>query len=311
MHNGVFLLPALILDRWWGEPSRYHPLVGFGRLAERVEARFNVPAALRPGRPVGVLALLLLVLPPVAAARWLEHQPVLGPFLMGLLLYAAIGLRSLGDHARAVTRAFATDGLAAARERVGWIVSRDTAALDAAGVARAGCESVLENGCDAVFGALFWFLVAGAPGAVAYRLVNTLDAMWGYRTPRFQAFGWAAARADDLLNWIPARLTALTYALAGRTRPALAAWRRRPPWKSPNAGVVMAVGAGALELRLGGPASYHGQVQDRPVLGAGAEPVLADLPRAVALVERGALLWAGSALLWAGSALLLGVLPRA
>ncbi|HEX8962160.1 MAG TPA: CobD/CbiB family cobalamin biosynthesis protein, partial [Rhodocyclaceae bacterium] len=178
------------------------------------------------------------------------------------------------------------------RRRVGWMVSRDTSVLDEEGVSRAAAESVLENGNDAIFGTLFWFFVAGGPGALLYRLANTLDAMWGYRDARRVHFGWAAARIDDVLNFIPARLTALTYALLGRTGVALACWRTQAgAWSSPNAGPVMAAGAGALAVRLGGAAIYHGAAEQRPTLGAGAPPAAADVGRAVALVERGQWLW--------------------
>ncbi|HKB54800.1 MAG TPA: cobalamin biosynthesis protein, partial [Ramlibacter sp.] len=170
-----------------------------------------------------------------------------------------------------------------------------TRELDDAGrsdVARAAVESTLENGNDAVFGALFWFFIAGAPGAVAYRLVNTLDAMWGYKTARYLAFGWAAARLDDLMNWLPARLTALTYSLAGNTQAGIACWRAQARrWESPNAGPVMAAGAGALGLELGGPARYHGAWKDRPRLGSGATPGAIDINRALGLVFASIALW--------------------
>jgi len=191
-----------------------------------------------------------------------------------------------------VARALEEDDLRAARAGVGRLVSRDTEALDARGVSGATIESVLENGNDALFATLFWFLVAGAPGVVTYRLVNTLDAMWGYRNDRFHSFGWAAARLDDALNLIPARLTALAYALAGRGRDALQCWREQAAgWKSPNAGPVMAAGAGALGVVLGGPARYGGQREWRPRLGMGRMADAAGIRQAVALVDRALAIW--------------------
>lgn len=280
---------AVLLDLWLGEPRRYHPLVGFGRLAAMLEARLN-----RHRRTPGVLALLLAVLPPVALAVVLTRLPQVGMLAEVLLLYLAIGATSLAQHGRAVAAALTGGDPALARQRVGWMVSRDTATLDDEGIARAATESVLENGNDAVFGALFWFVMLGAPGAVLYRLVNTLDAMWGYRNARYEAFGWAAARLDDALNWIPARLTALSYALLGDGRRALRCWRRQGHrTASPNAGVVMAAGAGALGLQLGGPAVYHGVVEERPLLGEGTAPGAVDILRAVRLVRHSLWLWLG------------------
>ena len=147
-------------------------------------------------------------------------------------------------------------------------------------------------GSDAVFAALFWFCLLGAPGVVLYRLSNTLDAMWGYRNERFERFGWAAAKIDDVLNYVPARLVALTYALLGHTRLALRCWRRQAPlWDSPNAGPVMAAGAGALGVSLGGSAVYHGIEEQRPQLGEGAPPRARDIERALNLVYGGVALW--------------------
>ncbi|NQD91632.1 cobalamin biosynthesis protein [Pseudomonas sp. CrR25] len=283
-------LAAVALDAWLGEPRRGHPLVAFGRLAARLERRFN-PAG-RGWRSHGVTAWCLAVLPLTLLAALLAQLEAIGWAVEILALYAALGLKSLGEHATPVAQALRLGDLALARQRVGYLVSRHTAALDATGVARAGTESVLENGSDAVFAALFWFLVAGAPGVVLYRLSNTLDAMWGYRNSRFERFGWAAAKIDDGLNYLPARLVALTYALLGSSARALRCWRRQAPqWDSPNAGPVMAAGAGALGVRLGGAAIYHGREEQRPPLGEGAEPCARDIERALNLVYGGVLLW--------------------
>lgn len=285
--TGIICTAALLLDHWLGEPRRYHPLVGFGRAAAWVEARFNGRR-----RWQGAAALLLLLAPPLVCGALLARLPRTGAVTDLLLLYLAVGAASLAQHARAVAVPLAAGDIAQARSRVAWMVSRDTSRLDRPGIARAAVESVLENGNDAVFGALFWFVLLGAPGAVLYRLANTLDAMWGYRTERFVAFGWAAARLDDLLNFAPARLAALTYALLGDGRRAFGCWRRQGCLTdSPNAGVVMAAGAGALRLQLGGPAVYHGALERRPQLGEGAVPQAADIGRAVRLVQYGIVVW--------------------
>jgi adenosylcobinamide-phosphate synthase len=285
---------AVVLDRLLGEPRRWHPLVGFGRYAAWLELRLNAGKVLRGS---GVLAWLLAIVPFLLPVYFLSQQPEL-QFITGvLLLYFALGLQSLTEHARRIRHALDDGDLFLARQRVGEIVSRDTAAMQQQDVARAGVESVLENGNDAVFGALFWFMLLGAPGALLYRLANTLDAMWGYRTQRYFHFGWAAARLDDVLNFIPARLTALTYMLLGNARTAWRCWRQQAPqWDSPNAGPVMASGAGSLCVQLGGAAHYHGAVEERPLLGAGAAPQAADIGRAVALMQRGVWVWLLAAL---------------
>lgn len=281
---------ALVLDRALGEPpERWHPLVAFGRLADRVEAALRKGRAPRLG---GIAAVLLLVAPAALAAHALLRLPHIGILFEVALLYLAIAPRSLEEHAARVGAALREGDLPAARRAVAMIVSRDTGAMSEADVARASVESVLENGNDAVFGALFWFMVLGAPGAVLYRLANTLDAMWGYRNEAYLDFGWAAARLDDALNLVPARLTALTYALVGKTRSGLRCWRLQgPTWYSPNAGPVMAAGAGALEVRLGGAAFYEGKLEPRPDLGCGKAPHAGDIDRALRLVRRGTLVW--------------------
>lgn len=288
------MLAGMGLDALLGEPRRAHPLVGFGRMAWAIERSLHRDARLR-----GVLAWCLAVLPAVALTAVVAHllatwSAWASMVFSAAMLYLAIGHRSLGEHARAVEAPLRASDLDAARSSVARMVSRDTQALDASQVAAAATESVLENGADAVFGALFWFTVLGAPGVVLYRLANTLDAMWGYRTPRHERFGWAAARIDDALNYVPARLTALTYAVLGDTRCALRCWRRQAPlWDSPNAGPVMAAGAGAIGVRLGGPAPYHGRWEDRPVLGEGDAPNADAIAAALRLVRHGVGLWLG------------------
>lgn len=282
---------AAALDWLLGEPRRFHPLVGFGRLAQACErlCRGRENSSTRLQRWRGLAALMLLIAPLVTAIALVSILSPLGLVVDILALYFALGHRSLHDHARPVARALRADDTAEARRRVSLMVSRDSAALD---IENAATESVIENGNDGVFGALFWFAVAGATGAVLYRLANTLDAMWGYRNERYFYFGWAAARFDDVLNYIPARLTALTYAVLGHTHLALRCWRRQAPaWDSPNAGPVMAAGAGALGVSLGGPACYQGEWHDRPPLGAGDKPSADDIERALKLVRYGVLLW--------------------
>ena len=289
--TAALAVAGVAVDRWLGEPRRAHPLVAFGRYANRIEAHLNTG---RRGRPLGLLAWLAAVAPPVIVAALLcalLPWPLAWAMHVALLWFA-LGARSLTEHIAPIGDALARRDLATARELTGRIVSRDTAGADATALSRAAVESALENGNDAIFGALFWFAIAGGPGALAFRLANTLDAMWGYRTPRFLRFGWAAARIDDVLNWIPARLTAASYALLGDTRIALRCWREQAHrWESPNAGPVMAAGAGSLNVLLGGAAVYHGVLEERPALGAGSPPRAQHVDAALRLVERTTILW--------------------
>jgi len=282
-------IAAVALDRLLGETKRFHPLVGFGALANAIERILNRGAARRFS---GLLAWALAVLPWVALAFCAKRYDVYGWLLDVVLLYLALGGRSLAEHAERVAADLAAGNPPAARQHVGWIVSRDTSVLDESGVAKACVESTLENGNDAVFGALFWFMLFGGAGAVFFRLANTLDAMWGYKTERFLHFGWAAARIDDLINYIPARLTAVSYSLFGNTRRAFACWRQQAPhWESPNAGPVMSAGAGSLGLALGGAEIYHGQREERPTLGEGRPARGEDISRALRLMRRSMGLW--------------------
>ena len=301
----LLVVLAMILDLLLGEARRWHPLAGFGNLAIWLERRLNQN---RYRISQGALAWLLLVVPPVVCAAALIRLDVtigawLGAAIHVLLLYFSIGLRSLHDHLVPIADALERHDLAQARVLTARIVSRDTVDADAPSLAKAAVESLLENGNDAVFGALFWFIVAGGPGALLYRLANTLDAMWGYRTPRYLRFGRVSARVDDALNWLPARLTAVSYALLGQTGNALHCWRTQAvDWPSPNAGPVMAAGAGALQRQLGGAASYDGVIEMRPPLGNGPAAAASDIRRAWRLVAHTSVLWtaaiASAGMLW-------------
>ncbi len=290
----VIALFGVLLDMRLGEASRWHPLVGFGNLAIRLEKKLNAGnhRFLRGG-----LAWMLVVLPLVALTWgltfWLGQFDMLIAFgVHALLLYFCLGLRSLRDHTLPIARALMQDDLPQARLLTARIVSRDTTQAEESDLAKAGVESLLENGNDAVFGTLFWFVIAGGPGAVLFRLANTLDAMWGYRNARFNDFGCTAARLDDVLNLIPARLTALSYTVLGNTRLAWQCWRSQAlAWSSPNAGPVMSAGAGALNISLGGAAIYDGEVEQRPPLGCGPLASGKDIARAWRLVAMTTVLW--------------------
>lgn len=306
-------LAGVLLDRLFGEVPRWHPLVGFGRIATTVEHAMNRrPAALTQSRIVGLVAWAITVLPFVLLAGWLaavgrNASPWMVVVLNAVALYVAIGARSLHDHIAPIALALRDTDLPRARALASRIVSRDLHDASDEPIARAAVESALENGSDAVFAPLFWLVVAGAPGVVLYRLANTLDAMWGYRNARFTGFGWAAARIDDVLNWIPARLTAMSYAVLGQTvghtADALRCWRTQAPqWSSPNAGPVMAAGAGSLRVRLGGAARYEGVEEARPSLGTGEPATAADIIRALTLISRTLWLWLGVLALIAAAA---------
>jgi adenosylcobinamide-phosphate synthase len=284
----ALLIAGVLLDCALGEARRWHPLVGFGNLAGRLEHHLN-RGGVRYLR--GALGWGLAVLPATVAAYWIGN--VAGLAAHAAMLYLALGLRSLRDHNIPIAEALQSGDLALARTLTARIVSRDTATADCADLAKPSEVWLLEIGNDAVFGTLFWFAVAGGPGAVLFRLANTLDAMWGYRNARFNDFGRVAARIDDALNFIPARLTALSYVLLADDR--TLAWRcwqsQAPAWPSPNAGPVMASGAGALGVSLGGAAVYEGVTEQRPPLGEGEPAGTADIIRAWRLVRGTTLLW--------------------
>jgi adenosylcobinamide-phosphate synthase len=264
-------------DRVLGDPARFHPVAGFGRLAAAVEARTYADT-----EAAGVLHTAVLVGGAVLLGRALPERTL----VVAACTWAVLGGRSLAREAEAVHAHLRRGDLPAAREQVTHLVGRDPSDLDAAEIARATLESVAENTSDAVVAPLLWGAAAGPAGLLGYRAVNTLDAMVGHRSPRYTRFGWASARLDDVANLVPARVSALLAATADPV-PALRAWRRdahRHP--SPNAGPVEAAFAGALGVRLGGRNRYGDDVQDRGFLGAGRSPVPADIARAARLADR-------------------------
>jgi adenosylcobinamide-phosphate synthase len=279
------LLAGVALDHLAGDPRRGHPVAVFGGAAQRLEGRMwrdsRAAGAGYAALLVGVPALLGL-LPRRLPSPWLAAATALGT-------WTVLGSRSLPAEAEAVAAHLRRGDLPAAREQLTHLVGRRTDTLDEAEIARAAVESVAENTSDAVVAPLLWGALAGLPGLLAYRATNTLDAMVGHHNPRYENFGWASARADDLANYLPARLTAALTALVapvagGSGRAALAVARadgRRHP--SPNAGVAEAAFAGALGVRLGGRNDYGSHVEDRPVLGGGRAPGAADIARAARL----------------------------
>jgi adenosylcobinamide-phosphate synthase len=265
-------------DRVWGDPARWHPVAGFGRTAAALERRTYADRRLN-----GIVHVTILV--GAAAAVGTRRT---GAIDTAVATWAVLGGRSLDREAEAVQRLLEAGDLPGARQRLTHLVGRDTSELDEAGVARAVIESVAENTSDAVVAPLLWGALLGTPGLLAYRAANTLDAMVGHRSARYERFGWAAARLDDVLNLPGSRLTATLAVLLGDDhRGAVTAWRRDASGHpSPNAGPVEAAFAGALGVRLGGVNVYAGRVEDRQVLGDGRAPDAHDITRARGLGRR-------------------------
>ncbi|MET9346550.1 cobalamin biosynthesis protein [Streptomyces termitum] len=279
---------GLAVDLLLGDPRRGHPVAAFGRAAAAVEERLW-----RDDRGRGVLHTAVCAGTAVAAgalaARTVRGSRTASVALTAAAVWAVVGGTTLGREARAIGGALEAGDLEAARERLPHLVGRDPQALDGPAMARAVVESVAENTSDAVVGALVWGAVAGVPGLLGFRAVNTLDAMVGHKSPRHRRYGWASARLDDAAGWPGARLTAALAAVAGGDpRGAVRAWRAdAAKHPSPNAGPVEAAFAGALGVRLGGTLSYGGRVEHRPVLnGAGRPVAVADIDRAVRLSRR-------------------------
>lgn len=287
MSRATGLLLGALLDRVVPDPRRGHPVALFGSLAVLLERRVHAPSRARGAVAVGVLVGGASLLG-VAGERCSRGRPALGTLVTAGATWAVLGGASLEREARAVATLLEAGDLPAAQQRLTHLVGRTTTDLPEAEVARAVLESLAENTSDAVVAPLVLGAVAGVPGLLAYRAANTLDAMWGHRSPRYEQFGWAAARLDDALNLPGSRLTALlAVALGADRRGACRAWRRDASGHpSPNAGPVEAAFAGALGVRLGGVTVYGSRVEQRPLLGSGRAPVVEDVARMVALARR-------------------------
>lgn len=301
-------LLALLIDAAVGDPPRLyrrlpHPAVLMGRLIAALDRAWNREAAgfaARRMAGVAALAALLLVVSGVAVALvWLTRLVPFGWLLEALLASTLLAWRGLVAHVAAVATALERDGLAGGRAAVSRIVGRDPDSLDEAGVARAALESLAENYSDGVAAPLFWLLVGGLPGLALYKAINTADSMIGHKSDRHGAFGWAAARLDDLVNLLPARLCGLLLPVLAATLPGSgrrarmvrswqALWRDAPRHRSPNAGWLEAPVAGALGVALAGPRRYGSLLVEDGWMGDGGRPeaTAADIRRGIALLAR-------------------------
>jgi adenosylcobinamide-phosphate synthase len=297
------LAAALLLDAAFGEPPEHlHPTVWMGRAISAFEKRalrLKTPEARK--RAGAVLALSLPGLVFLSTAAALNAAPRGLRWALGAVLTSTtLSMRGLAEAAEAVEHELRAGRLEGARERVGEFVGRDTGGLSEAEVCRAAVESVAENTSDGVVAPMLYGLLFGAPGALAYKAVNTLDSMVGYRKGPYEDLGWASARLDDLANLVPARATVIVAAVSGRPATALRTARKYGPLTaSPNAGWAEAAFAGALNLRLGGPNTYGGVLRKGPILGIGRAPGAADIRRAVLLMRLVCLTLIGLALVTA------------
>ena len=279
------MLGGYLADLAFGDPARGHPVALFGRAAGKLERVTYRDDKLAGALHAGLLVGGVTVLGRVAALR----SGCVSVATTAAATWICLGGTSLARTGLEMSRLLESGDIEGARRLLPSLCGRDPVWLDAAGLTRAAVESVAENTSDAQVAPLLWATVGGVPAVLAYRAINTLDSMIGHRSPRYLRFGWAAARLDDAANYVAARATAalvvICAPLVGDSPSGAArAWRRdaaRHP--SPNAGVVEAAFAGALGVRLGGPTQYHHELQIRPTLGDGEQPVVADLRRAVAL----------------------------
>jgi len=292
---------ALMLDAAMGWPqSLYrrigHPVGAFARIIAAMERRWNDHSRPEGERRIAGVVTVLILLSAVGGASYVLQNLCVafaGAWawpLIALLAWPGLAQRSLHEHVRPVAEALERQDLAGARAAVGMIVGRDTAALDETGVARAAIESLAESFCDGVVAPLFWLLLLGLPGLWAYKAINTADSMIGHREQRWRAYGWAAARSDDAMNLLPARLSGLLICLCGGGGWRIL-WRDAPKHASPNAGWPEAAMAGALGLRLAGPIAYDGVVLDKRWIGEGSRPAGAKDIRSGLGIYRAACLW--------------------
>ena len=292
------MLLAVLVDAVVGWPRGLfvrigHPVSWLGRLIGLLDARLNVPRHVESvRRAAGILAVLFMVTVTVLPAVLIQQSLPAG--IAGLLIGAClswplIAARSLYEHVNAVFQPLSQGNLDEARQEVSRIVGRETSQLDEAGVGRAALESLAENTSDGIIAPVFWGAILGFPGIVAYKTINTLDSMVGHRTERHAAFGWASARLDDAVNFIPARLTGLLFAVfSARPRESLRCMMRDSGHhRSPNAGWPEAAMAGALGVRLSGPRVYADRVADEPWVHPGfADPGTGDIGNALRLYVR-------------------------
>jgi len=296
--GAIILLLGVSLDKVLGEPRRFHPLIGFGNWANWLEKQCRRLNWLSE-RQQGIVAWCLAVIPAVLGCYLLVKVLLIKCFWLwfcvnAFMLYLTLGGKSLVQHADNIYCPLQQGDLEGARQQVAMIVSRNTDKMTETEIVSSAVESVLENGNDAVFAPMIWFLLLGAPGAVLLRLTNTLDAMWGYKNAKYLQFGYLSAKSDDLLGWLPARITALFYALQGDARCGLRCWSTQAKdCKSPNGGVAMSTGAGALGVKIGGPTYYDGVLIDKKPMGVDLPATAETIPRANRLVSRGAFLLAG------------------
>ncbi|ADP78559.1 cobalamin biosynthesis protein [Pseudofrankia inefficax] len=280
------IVAGAVADLVFADPGRFHPVAGYGRAAAVVERRLYADS-----RAAGAGFVAVAVGGPMLAAAALDRlvPSRARPVLLAAALWAALGGTSLRREGAVMARLLTSGDLPASRDRLGHLCGRDPSGLDEPELARAAIESVAENTADAVLGPLLWGAALGLPGVVGYRAVNTLDAMVGYRSPRYLRFGWAAARLDDVANLVPARLCAALTALVapvvgGSPRQAWRTWwRDGDNHPSPNAGQCEAAFAGALGITLGGTNIYDGEVEARGRLGDGGPAAGADVARSADL----------------------------